>query len=163
MSEEKTTKEQEVVETETQDNPSDELDTNQAKKSKKQYIYAVGRRKSASAQVRLYKKGEGEIIINDKKLEEYFPTKDLQGIIHSPMKVVGQGDKLKIWAKVVGGGKVGQAEAIRHGISRALLEINPNFKKPLRKQGFLTRDPRKKERKKPGLKRARKSPQWSKR
>ena len=79
------------------------------------------------------------------------------------MKVVGQGDKLKIWAKVVGGGKVGQAEAIRHGISRALLEINPNFKKPLRKQGFLTRDPRKKERKKPGLKRARKSPQWSKR
>ncbi len=163
MSEEKTTKEQEVVETETQDNPSDELDTNQAKKSKKQYIYAVGRRKSASAQVRLYKKGEGEIIINDKKLEEYFPTKDLQGIIHSPMKVVGQGDKLKIWVKVVGGGKVGQAEAIRHGISRALLEINPNFKKPLRKQGFLTRDPRKKERKKPGLKRARKSPQWSKR
>lgn len=163
MAEEKTTKEQEVVDIETQDSSSNESDTNQAKKNKKQYIYAVGRRKTASAQVRLYKKGEGEITINDKKLEDYFITKDLQGIIHSPMKIVGQGDKLKVWVKVVGGGKVGQAEAIRHGISRALLEINPNFKKPLRKQGFLTRDSRKKERKKPGLKRARRAPQWSKR
>ena len=77
--------------------------------------------------------------------------------------MVGQGDKLKIGARVAGGGKIGQAEAIRHGISRALLEINPNFRKPLRKQGFLTRDSRIKERKKPGLKRARRAPQWSKR
>ena len=70
---------------------------------------------------------------------------------------------MKIWSKVVGGGKIGQAEAVRHGISRALLEINPNFRKPLRKHGYLTRDPRMKERKKFGLKKARKSPQWNKR
>lgn len=134
-----------------------------ASKNKKLYIYAVGRRKSATAQVRIYKKGEGEITINEKKLQDYFKTTNLQNIIYAPFKLVGQGEKLKVWAKVVGGGKVGQAEAIRHGISRALLEINPNFRKPLRKQGFLTRDSRVKERKKPGLKRARRAPQWSKR
>ncbi|MEA2089121.1 MAG: 30S ribosomal protein S9 [Patescibacteria group bacterium] len=132
-------------------------------KNKKLYIYAVGRRKSATAQVRIYKKGEGEITINKKKMRDYFKTTNLQNIIYAPFKLVGQGEKLKIWAKVIGGGKVGQAEAIRHGISRALLEINPNFRKPLRKQGFLTRDSRRKERKKPGLKRARRAPQWSKR
>lgn len=141
-------------------------DTNKkesANKNKKLYIYAVGRRKSATAQVRIYKKGEGEIIINKKKMQDYFKTANLQNIIYAPFKLVGQGEKLKIWAKVTGGGKVGQAEAIRHGVSKALLEINPNFRKPLRKQGFLTRDSRIKERKKPGLKRARRAPQWSKR
>ncbi len=133
------------------------------KKNKKEYIYAVGRRKTSSAQVKLYKKGSGEVTINQKDIKDYFPTEKLQEIVYSPLKVIGQVDKLKIWAKVVGGGKTGQAEAIRHGVSRALLEINPNFKKPLRKHGYLTRDPRVKERKKPGLKRARRAPQWSKR
>ncbi len=134
-----------------------------SKKGKKQYIYAVGKRKSASAQVRLYKKGSGEVLVNEQDVKDYFPTGHLQSIVYAPLKVVGQNDKLKVWSKVKGGGKVGQAEAIRHGIAKALLEINPNFRKPLRKQGFLTRDPRVKERKKPGLKRARRAPQWSKR
>ncbi len=156
MSEEKTTQTEEIIEVE-------ETQEDDAKKNKKLYIYAVGRRKTSSAQVKLYKKGEGEIIVNNKDLKEYFPTEQLQNIIYAPLKVVGQGEKLKIWSKVVGGGKIGQAEAVRHGISRALLEINPNFRKPLRKQGYLTRDPRMKERKKPGLKRARRAPQWSKR
>ena len=132
-------------------------------KPKKEYIYAVGRRKTSSAQVRLYKKGKGEIIVNDKDVKEYFVNDTWVDIVSAPLRVVGQADKLKVWAKVVGGGRVGQAEAIRHGIARALLEINPNFKKPLRKHGYLTRDPRMKERKKPGLKRARRAPQWSKR
>ena len=78
-----------------------------ASKNKKLYIYAVGRRKSATAQVRIYKKGEGEITINKKKLQDYFKTANLQNIIYAPFKLVGQGEKLKIWAKVVGGGKVG--------------------------------------------------------
>ncbi|MBT4277872.1 30S ribosomal protein S9 [Candidatus Falkowbacteria bacterium] len=168
---EETTTEEEVIKDEKKEQveeTAEKDDTEESKegaikKNKKEYIYAVGRRKSASAQVRLYKKGEGEIEVNKKDIKEYFPTTDVQDIILSPLKVVGQGDKLKIWAKVAGGGKIGQAEAIRHGISRALLEINPNFRKPLRKQGFLTRDSRIKERKKPGLKRARRAPQWSKR
>lgn len=154
MAEEKTIKNEEILEQEA---------VVEDKKNKKQYIYAVGRRKSASAQVKLYKKGEGEILVNDKELNKYFPTEELQNIIYAPLKVVGQGEKLKIMSWVEGGGKIGQAEAVRHGISRALLEINPNFKKPLRKNGFLTRDPRVKERKKPGLKRARRAPQWAKR
>jgi small subunit ribosomal protein S9 len=169
MAEEKTTQAEEIVadETITEEivdvEETNEDDADASKKNKKLYIYAVGRRKTSSAQVKLYKKGEGEITVNNKDLKEYFPTEQLQNIIYAPLKVVGQGEKLKIWSKVVGGGKIGQAEAVRHGISRALLEINPNFRKPLRKHGYLTRDPRMKERKKPGLKGARRAPQWSKR
>ncbi len=142
-----------------QENQSEDL----KQKPKKEYIYAVGRRKTATAQVKLYKKGKGEVEVNSQKIEEYFPTFSWQAIIYAPLKVVGQAERLKVVAKVSGGGKISQAEAIRHGISRALLEINPNFRKPLRKHGYLTRDPRMKERKKPGLKRARRAPQWSKR
>ena len=130
---------------------------------KQEYLYGVGRRKTAVAQVRLYKRGKGNIEVNGKKLEEYFPTANLREVINSPIKVVGQAEKLDITVKVLGGGMAAQAGAIRHGIARSILLLNPNFKKPLKKAGFLTRDSRRKERKKPGLKRARKAPQWKKR
>lgn len=130
---------------------------------KKSYLYAVGRRKEAKAQVKLYKNGKGNIKVNGKLYSEYFSIEELQQIVSSPMKSVGQADKVDIEAKVCGGGLRGQAEAIRLGIARALVQLNINFKKNLRKGGFLTRDPRAKERKKPGLKRARRAPQWQKR
>ncbi|HMB26080.1 MAG TPA: 30S ribosomal protein S9 [Patescibacteria group bacterium] len=130
---------------------------------KQEYLYGVGRRKTAVAQVRVYKKGEGKLTVDNKDVKEVFPTPELQSKINDPLKMVGQEDKLDVTVKVKGGGKNAQAEAIRHGISRALLLLNPNFKKPLKKAGYITRDDRKKERKKPGLKRARKSPQWKKR
>jgi len=132
-------------------------------KKKGEYLYAVGRRKTAVAQVRLVKKGAGDITVNGKDYKDYFPQSELQRKVYSAIKTVGQTEKLDISAKVSGGGVNAQAEAIRHGISRALILLNPNFKKPLKKSGFLTRDSRRKERKKPGLKRARKAPQWQKR
>lgn len=132
-------------------------------KKKQDYLYAVGRRKSAVAQVRIYKKGEGKFIVNEKELNKYFPSAELLDKVKAPLVLAGQTDKLSITVKVVGGGISGQAEAVRHGISRALLLLNPNFRKPLKKAGFLTRDARVKERKKPGLKGARKAPQWTKR
>ena len=134
-----------------------------AGKKKSEYLYGVGRRKTAIAQVRVYKKGDGKISVNNKDVKALFPNVELQDKILSPLKIVGQMDKLAVTVIVQGGGKVAQAEAIRHGISRALLLLNPNFRKPLKKADFLTRDSRKKERKKPGLKRARKAPQWTKR
>jgi small subunit ribosomal protein S9 len=132
-------------------------------KKKDEYIYAVGKRKTAVAQVRVYKKGEGKFIVNDKESVVYFPTPGLQERVTAAQKQAGQTDKLDVTVKVRGGGPVSQAEAVRHGIARALLELNANFRKPLKKAGYLTRDARKKERKKPGLKRARKAPQWKKR
>jgi len=132
-------------------------------KKKQDYLYAVGRRKSAVAQVRIYKKGEGKFTVNEKELNKYFPSAELLDKVKAPLVLAGQTDKLSITVKVVGGGISGQAEAVRHGISRALLLLNPNFRKPLKKAGFLTRDARVKERKKPGLKGARKAPQWTKR
>lgn len=130
---------------------------------KGEYLYGVGRRKSAIAQVRVLKKGKGQVVVNGKDYQKYFGTAEWQERVLSPLKIVGQADKLDISVKISGGGTAAQADAIRHGMSRALLLLNPNFKKPLKKAGFLTRDPRKKERKKPGLKRARKAPQWVKR
>lgn len=130
---------------------------------KPSYLYAVGRRKEAIATVRLYKNGKGKIIVNGKLYSEYFPTEEMEQIVSSPLKSVGQADKVDIEAKTFGGGLRGQAEAARLGISRALVQLNINFKKNLRKSGYLTRDPRVKERKKPGLKRARRAPQWQKR
>lgn len=134
---------------------------NEEKKSG--YLYAVGRRKEAIAAVKLYKNGKGKITVNGQLYSEYFPTDELEQIVSSPLKSVGQVDKLDIEAKVLSGGKKGQAEAVRLGISRALVLLNVNFKKNLRKAGYLTRDPRMKERKKPGLKKARRAPQWQKR
>jgi small subunit ribosomal protein S9 len=130
---------------------------------KSEYLFGLGRRKTAIARVRVYKKGEGKVTVNQKEMKIYFPTIDLQGRVLAPIEVVGQTGKLDVTVVVSGGGRVSQAEAVRHGVSRALLLLNPNFKKPLKKAGYLTRDPRQKERKKPGLKRARKAPQWTKR
>ncbi|MBI5254748.1 30S ribosomal protein S9 [Candidatus Falkowbacteria bacterium] len=126
------------------------------------YLYAVGRRKTAIAKVRLYKNGKGDILVNDKPIKEYFNA-GLREIINAPLQAIGQLDKIDIIIKVIGGGISGQAEAVRHGISRALVDLNLNFRKPLKKAGYLKRDARAKERKKPGLKRARRAPQWSKR
>lgn len=120
------------------------------------YYYGLGRRKTASARVRLLP-GTGQVMINDKKIEAISP------IIQEPLKLLGLWGKFDIQARARGGGKTGQVEAIRLGISRAVLHINPDFKKTLRLSGLLTRDPRAKERKKPGLKKARKAPQWQKR
>lgn len=127
------------------------------------YIYAVGKRKSAVAQVKLFKNGKGNILINGKDYKEYFPVFQLQEIVSAAVKSVGQSDKLDFQAKVRGGGKIGQAESIRHGMARTLIQLNPNFKRNLRKAGYITRDSRVKERKKPGLKGARRAPQWQKR
>jgi small subunit ribosomal protein S9 len=126
------------------------------------YYEGVGRRKTASARVRLYP-GEGNVVVNDKPAEEYFSRK--QDVIHllEPLKVTGTVGTFNVSAKVQGGGISGQAGAVRHGIARALLAANPDLRPVLRKGGFLTRDARMKERKKPGLKRARKAPQYTKR
>jgi small subunit ribosomal protein S9 len=130
---------------------------------KRGHLYAIGRRKAAIATIKLYKNGKGSITVNGKLYSNYFPTDELEQIVSAPMKSVGQADKIDIEARVSGGGPRGQAEAVRLGISRALVQLNINFKKNLRRAGFLTRDPRVKERKKPGLKRARRAPQWQKR
>lgn len=127
------------------------------------YIYAVGKRKSASARVRLYPHQSGEISVNSKKHSEYFPYFEFNELIEQPLKKLDLLGKYLITAKVAGGGKRSQAEAVRHGVARALLKLDESLKKTLRGEGYLTRDPRKKERKKPGLKRARRAPQFSKR
>lgn len=130
---------------------------------KGKYYYAVGRRKRAIAQVYLYSDDTARVIINNKELKEYFTIPEFQGIVLSPLKALGKVKELGVLARVIGGGKRGQVEAVRHGIARALLAMDPESKKTLRSLGLLTRDSRKKERKKPGLKRARRAPQWSKR
>ena len=127
------------------------------------YYYGRGRRKEASARVRLFI-GKGQSTVNDKKVEDYF-GKDILLInnLAEPLLLTGQKDKIYYSVKICGGGLSGQSDAIRLGISRALLKYDENYKVTLRKAGFLTRDPREKERKKYGLKRARKAPQFSKR
>jgi len=106
-------------------------------KKKQEYLYAVGRRKSAVAQVRVYKKGNGKFLVNEKELTKYFPSAELLEKIKSPLVLAGQIEKLDITAKVSGGGISGQADAVRHGISRALLLLNPNFRKPLKKETWF--------------------------
>ncbi|OGZ17488.1 MAG: 30S ribosomal protein S9 [Candidatus Nealsonbacteria bacterium RBG_13_37_56] len=127
------------------------------------YFKAIGRRKTAVARVRLFTQGDKTILVNDKPYKEYFPILELQQIVDSAFDKMKALDKFKVIAKVKGGGFHAQAEAIRHGISRALVDFNPDFRKRLRRVGYLTRDPRMRERKKFGLKRARRAPQWSKR
>jgi len=127
------------------------------------YFEAIGRRKTAVARVRLFTKGDKEFIVNNKPYQQYFQTIADQESCVSSMKKMKCLDKLRITVKVKGGGHMAQAEAIRHGTARVLVDFNANFRKRLRKAGFLTRDPRMRERKKFGLKRARKSPQWAKR
>ncbi|MFZ5391435.1 MAG: 30S ribosomal protein S9 [Patescibacteria group bacterium] len=128
------------------------------------YLSSVGRRKSAIARVRLYRQGEGKIIVNDLDLAKYFPAIHEQEYILSPLVLVGLQGKVDVTVKVLGGGKRGQKEAIRHGLARTLLVLSDeDYRKPLRTAGFLTRDARVKERKKYGLKKARRAPQWQKR
>jgi len=131
--------------------------------SPKRYFEAVGRRKTSTARTRLFTQGKKGVIVNDQPLDKYFPTLFLQKTVLDPLEKLKCQEKFGVVIKVKGGGISGQAEACRHGISRALVALNPYFKKRLKKSGFLTRDPRMRERKKPGLKRARRAPQWSKR
>ncbi len=132
-------------------------------KSKKPYFYGTGRRKSSVARVHLFENGTGTITINGRSIDEYFGLETLKLIVRQPLETTGMTGKVDIDTTVSGGGVTGQAGAIRHGIARALLQLNPEFRAPLKSAGFLTRDPRMKERKKYGLKAARRAPQFSKR
>lgn len=134
-----------------------------AKKSTKVQILATGRRKKAIARVFMTANGKGEIIINKKQIDEYFPLDTLKLIARQPLTLTGTTEKFDIKINVIGGGLAGQAGAICHGIARALVKADENLKPELKKAGFLTRDARMKERKKYGLKKARKAPQFSKR
>ena len=135
----------------------------QKKIGSQEYLYAAGRRKTSVARVRLYPKGKGLIMVNGMPLADYFKLVTSKEIITSPLKLVGMAKDFDVSAKVVGGGTSAQADAIRHGISRTLLLFDETLRTTLKKAGFLTRDARSKERKKPGLKRARRAPQFSKR
>jgi len=155
--------------------------TEEPKIKKEKYFEGVGRRKTAIARVRLFPislsraiaKGEEESLlsspslhessVNEKPLEEYFPTIELQQAVYAPLNLMNFLEQFKVSVKVKGGGIVSQAEAVRHGVARALVLFNPDFRKKLKKAGYLKRDPRMRERKKFGLKRARRAPQWSKR
>ena len=130
--------------------------------SAKPYFYGTGRRKSSIARVRLYP-GTGSIKINGRDIDDYFGLETLKLIVNQPFGVTGTVGKFDIIATVTGGGFSGQAGAIRHGLARALVASNDEFRAPLKKAGFMTRDPRMKERKKYGLKAARRAPQFSKR
>ena len=130
--------------------------------SKQPYFYGTGRRKSSVARVRVYA-GSGNITINGRTLDDYFGLETLKLIVKQPLILTENADKFDIVCTVAGGGVTGQAGAIRHGISRALLVFNPELRPALKKAGYLTRDPRMKERKKYGLKAARRAPQFSKR
>jgi len=133
------------------------------KRVRHSYLYAVGRRKKAVARVRLFKKGEGTITVNEKPYTVYFPTAELQNLIKQPLEAVGKLSEFNISIKTAGGGIHGQAEASRHGIARVLVLFEKDFRQVMKPHGFMKRDPRRKERKKPGLKRARRAPQWAKR
>ncbi len=126
------------------------------------YFEGIGRRKTSVARVRLYA-GEGGFVVNDKPMEQYFVRVADLATVRAPLAATGLGDKYLVSVLVSGGGQAGQADAVRHGLSRALLKSDETLQPVLRKGGFLTRDARIKERKKPGLKRARKAPQYTKR
>jgi small subunit ribosomal protein S9 len=126
------------------------------------YFYGTGRRKSSVARVRVYN-GTGKITINDRDIDDYFGLETLKLIVRQPLNITDTLGKFDIVCRVAGGGVTGQAGAIRHGIARALLQFNEELRPTLKKAGFLTRDPRMKERKKYGLKGARRAPQFSKR
>ena len=131
--------------------------------SKRKYFYGTGRRKSSVARVRVYENGTGNITINGRDIDNYFGLETLKVIVRQPLVLLGVEGKFDVECTVSGGGVSGQAGAIRHGISRALLGVDAENRAPLKAAGFLTRDPRMKERKKYGLKAARRAPQFSKR
>jgi len=131
---------------------------------KGEYYYGMGRRKTAVARVRLFPNGDGSVTVNGKVGQAYFGQREaLTTQLVAPLRLLEVAEQYSMTVRVVGGGTSGQAGAIRHAVARALLRINPEWKQALRKAGYLTRDPRMKERKKPGLKRARKAPQYTKR
>ena len=131
--------------------------------SKKKYFYGTGRRKSSVARVRVYENGTGSITINGRDIDNYFGLDTLKMVVRQPLVSTDLLGKVDVVVTVCGGGVTGQAGAIRHGISRALLQVNGEYRPTLKAAGFLTRDPRMKERKKYGLKAARRAPQFSKR
>lgn len=127
------------------------------------YYYAIGKRKRSVARVRMYPNGAGVVEINGKPAKEYFTIYTQMGTILEPLKTVEQDGNVNLKIFVDGGGTTGQAHAIRHGVARSLVLMDEKFRPALKRKGFLTRDPRKVERKKPGLKKARRAPQWAKR
>lgn len=131
--------------------------------SAQKFISAVGRRKRAQARVRMTEAGKGLFTVNGRELKNYFPSPNLFETVLAPLKATGQDLNHDFSVKVVGGGWRGQAEAVRHGLARVLVKWNDDFRKTLKSTNFLTRDSREKERKKPGLKKARRAPQWAKR
>ena len=131
--------------------------------SKKKYFYGTGRRKSSIARVRVYENGTGAITINGRDIDDYFGLETLKLVVRQPLNTTELLGKVDVVVSVVGGGVSGQAGAIRHGIARALVKADPELRPAVKKAGFLTRDPRMKERKKYGLKAARRAPQFSKR
>ena len=131
--------------------------------SKRQYQYGTGRRKSSVARVRVYENGTGAITINGRDINDYFGLDTLKLVVNQPLVTTATVGKFDIVVTVAGGGVSGQAGAIRHGLSRALVTLNPELRPTLKAAGFMTRDPRMKERKKYGLKAARRAPQFSKR
>lgn len=138
--------------------------TEEAKAAKPaRYIEARGSRKTAVARVRIFSDNKGLATVNGKPIEQYFATARQRAAAKSPVATMNLTDTVSFTANVKGGGLTAQSEAVRHGLSRALVKFNEDFRKRLRKSGFLTRDAREVERKKPGLKKARKAPQWQKR
>ena len=131
--------------------------------SKRKYNYGTGRRKSSVARVRVYENGTGAITINGRDIDDYFGLDTLKLVVRQPLVATDMVGKVDIVVTVAGGGVSGQAGAIRHGVARALVTLNPEFRPALKAAGFMTRDPRMKERKKYGLKAARRAPQFSKR
>ena len=131
--------------------------------SNKKYFYGTGRRKSSVARVRVYENGTGAITVNGRDIDEYFGLDTLKLIVRQPLVTAGVNGKVDVVATVTGGGVSGQAGAVRHGVARALVAMNPEYHAALKAAGFMTRDPRMKERKKYGLKAARRAPQFSKR
>ncbi len=133
------------------------------KKSSAKFYQGVGRRKTSTSIVRLYEKKKGGFSVNGLDLDNYFSEFSLRKTASDPLEKLGLSDKFLVSVKVFGGGKKSQSEAVRHGIARALMNFDENLRKQLKTAGYLTRDPRMRERKKPGLRRARRAPQWRKR
>ncbi len=127
------------------------------------YYQTIGRRKTAIAQVRIFPGGTGKITINDKELKEYFPQPTMQQAVETPLKQTGKYESVDITVRAIGGGLTGQSDAIKLGIARGLVKMDETLKDTIKAHGFLTRDARKKERKKFGLHGARRAPQWRKR
>jgi len=128
-----------------------------------QYFESTGRRKTATARVRLFPGGNGQITVNERKAEEYFPRPGDMDKVIGPMRAAQMEGRVNVTVHVMGGGQTGQADAVAHGLAQALVKYNSELRPTLRQAGFLSRDPREKERKKPGLKKARKRPTFTKR